>query len=75
MQGTGDIELVDNGKAAREETEAPLTDLTSATNWKDILEAAIRGEAVERTLTWQEALGPYARSIFWSFGISLCIVM
>ena len=54
---------------------ANINDAPSAANWKDVLEAAIRGEAADKTLSWHEALGPYARSILWSFGVSLCVVM
>ena len=57
-----------------EDNRSVENDPTSA-NWKTVLEAAIRGEAMERTLTWREALKIYGKSIFWSFTVSLCVVM
>ena len=44
-------------------------------NWKGILEAAIRGEAADRTLTWRQGIKVYWRCVAWSLSISLCVVM
>ena len=43
--------------------------------WKHMLQDAIEGEASERSLNWREAFRLYPKATFWSFAISLCIVM
>ena len=43
--------------------------------WAQLLEDAIAAEAAERALGWKRAFRDYPKSIFWSFAISLCIVM
>lgn len=49
--------------------------ITSETEWKHMLDDAIAGEANEKSLHWREALRLYPKATFWSFAISLCIVM
>lgn len=61
--------------------EAPLKHLehvegqTTEQEWQHILQDAIDSEAQERALGWKRALKLYPQACFWSFAISLCIVM
>jgi hypothetical protein len=48
---------------------------TSEQEWHQILQDAIESEAQERALSWKQALKLYPQACFWSFAISLCIVM
>jgi len=48
---------------------------TNGDEWKQLLEDAIQAEASERTLGIKAAFRKYPQSVFWSFAISLCIVM
>lgn len=48
---------------------------TSEIEWQHILQDAIDSEAQERALGWKRALKLYPQACFWSFAISLCIVM
>lgn len=48
---------------------------TSDQEWHQILQDAIESEAQERALGWKQALKLYPQACFWSFAISLCIVM
>lgn len=50
-------------------------DGTSEQEWQQILQDAIESEAQERALGWKQALKLYPQACFWSFAISLCIVM
>lgn len=49
--------------------------LTSEGEWKQLLEDAIHAEANERAMGWRLAFKRYPKAVFWSFAISLCIVM
>lgn len=49
--------------------------LTTEGEWKQLLDDAIQAEAAERAMGWREAFKRYPKSVFWSFAISLCIVM
>lgn len=49
--------------------------LTTEQEWQHILQDAIDSEAQERALGWKKALKLYPKACFWSFAISLCIVM
>jgi hypothetical protein len=48
---------------------------TSGVEWKHIVSDAITAESAERQQTLRDALKNYPKAIFWSFAISLCIVM
>lgn len=48
---------------------------TTEQEWQNILQDAIDSEAQERALGWKKALKLYPQACFWSFAISLCIVM
>lgn len=50
-------------------------DLTSAGEWDQILQDAITAEHAERELGVRAAFKLYPKAIFWSFVVSLCIVM
>ena len=43
--------------------------------WAQLLQDAIEAEGVERGQGWRQAFRDYPQSIFWSFAISLCIIM
>lgn len=49
--------------------------ITTDSEWQQILQDAIESEAQERALGWKAALKLYPQACFWSFAISLCIVM
>jgi hypothetical protein len=38
-------------------------------------EGAIAAEQAEQQMTFREAIRDYKSAVFWSFGISLCIIM
>jgi hypothetical protein len=39
------------------------------------LEGAVNAEAAEQAMTFKEAIRDYPNAVFWSFAISLCIIM
>lgn len=48
---------------------------TSKAEWQQLITDAIEAEAVERSMGVRAAFKRYPKSVFWSFAISLCIVM
>lgn len=47
----------------------------NAAQWDQLLQDAIRAEQTERAMGIRHAFKRYPKSVFWSFAISLCIVM
>ncbi|ORX36696.1 alpha-glucoside:hydrogen symporter [Kockovaella imperatae] len=43
--------------------------------WAQLIQDAIAAERQEREQGWRQAFKDYPQSIFWSFAISLCIIM
>ena len=49
--------------------------LTSVKEWDQLRQDAIMAESLERQITLRQAFKTYPTAIFWSFAISLCIIM
>ena len=49
--------------------------LTSVKEWDQLRQDAITAESLERQITLRQAFKTYPTAIFWSFAISLCIIM
>ena len=47
----------------------------STADWNLLLQDAIEAEQAEKALGWKAGVKQYPKAIFWSFAISLCIVM
>lgn len=47
----------------------------AAGKWSVLREDAIAAEEAERNLSVKDSLRLYPRAVFWSFSISLCIIM
>ena len=58
-----------------ETAEVKGDEMAQPENWKQVLDQAVHGEAVERTLTWKAAVRLYPKAIFWTVAICMCVIM
>lgn len=49
--------------------------LTTIKEWDQLRADAMQAETAEHTITLKQAFKTYPKAIFWSFAISLCIIM
>ena len=75
MQPTEEITPEMGLHVGKGDIDEKMEENIEAAPWKNVVQDAIQAEVEERSMTVRQAFRLYPKAVFWSFAISLCLIM